>query len=264
MNSPIITLTTDFGWQDSYVAEMKGVILSKAPLAQIVDVSHEIAPQDIVHGAFVLSQTAAAFPAGSIHVAVIDPGVGTERDVICVTAREQHFILPDNGLMTFIVDRHEPSQIIRIDPTHLQLNQVSNTFHGRDIMAPAAAFVAEGNLAKELGVSIEHLVRIDFEPAECSGTTCTAHVLHVDHFGNVVTNLTSQQKTLPQEGSIVSLSAKQRAFELLAVSTYGNAREGDLVLLQGSHGRWEIAKVNDSANELLQLSRHDRVEFDWR
>ena len=151
MNPGILTLTTDFGISGPYVAAVKGVLLEQAPGVQIVDVCHTIAPQNILEGGFVLADIVDVFPAGTVHLAVVDPGVGTERRLIAVSVARQWFVLPDNGLITGVTRSRRPDRIREITSPAIRREVVSATFHGRDILAPAAAHLALGRSPEELG-----------------------------------------------------------------------------------------------------------------
>jgi S-adenosylmethionine hydrolase len=193
----IITLLTDFGLKDGFVGIMKGVILDIAPATQIVDITHEIAPQNILEGSLVLAQAANYFPAGSIHVAVVDPGVGTTRKPIAAKIGDQYFVGPDNGLFTGVIEiaekYNQPITFYHLTNPKYWLPQVSRSFHGRDIFAPVAAHLANGISLAELGTPIAEPARIMVPHPEQTLDGWAGQVLSVDHFGNLLTNITPEQ-----------------------------------------------------------------------
>jgi S-adenosylmethionine hydrolase len=189
---PIITLTTDFGLTDGYVGTMQGVILSIAPGATLVDLSHQVPAQDIRAGAFVLYQAAPFFPPETIHVAVVDPGVGSQRRAIAVRTSHGTFVAPDNGVLSYVLASAGDHTAVSLANPAYQLPRVSSTFHGRDIFAPTAAHLANGVALAELGPSAVGLVRLPMPRPEMSADgDLIAHVLHVDHFGNLILDVTA-------------------------------------------------------------------------
>ena len=188
MKRPLITLLTDFGAQDHYVAAMKGVILGICPQAVIVDISHEISPFQIASGAYTLAQAALAFPPGTIHVAVVDPGVGSPRRAIAARANRQIFLGPDNGLLSMAFGTSRAT-VVEITNRKLFRVPVSSTFHGRDIFAPVAAHLATGLRWSQLGPRLDDWHRGDFLlPQQTGSANWTGSVLSIDHFGNIITN----------------------------------------------------------------------------
>src|SRR3972149_2346849 len=190
--SAIITLTTDFGEGSRYVAAMKGVILSLNPAAGIIDLSHRVPHQDIRAGAIALAEAAPFFPPHTIHVAVVDPGVGTERRIGYARIGGQQFIAPDNGLLSRLAAAEPPSKIVCLDEPRFWLPRVSNTFHGRDIMPPVAARLSLGLAPDELGRPLEALVPLAWPEAEKVANRITGEVIEVDSFGNLVTNISRE------------------------------------------------------------------------
>jgi S-adenosyl-L-methionine hydrolase (adenosine-forming) len=227
MPAPLITLLTDFGHQDPYVGIMKGVIFGICPEARIVDLTHEVTPYQIAQAAFHLEQSWPYFPKGTIHLVVVDPGVGTARRPILVEAAGHFFIGPDNGVFSML----EPATVREIIVTD---SPTSHTFHGRDIFAPTAGRLANGAAPSELGTEIANPVRIMLE----EGT-----VLHIDHFGNVITNL----RAFPTAINVATRTIRNRA------STYAEAPPSELFLIEGSSGYIEIALNQGSAAERLGI-----------
>lgn len=256
----LITLTTDFGPQSPYVAVMKGVILSLHGDARIVDITHGIAPQDVRSGAIVLEDVAPRFPADTLHVAVVDPGVGTDRGLIYTRLGRQQFLAPDNGLLSRLALRTPPREIIRLTNPEFWLQPVSATFHGRDILAPVAARLSAGLDPRRLGPPQEKLVRLDWPQPVVHPHGIDGHVLAIDAFGNVVTNVTADM--LPDGGQRVRVACEGQ--EATAhVRTYGDAAAGTLVSLVGSTDRLELAVVGGSAAARLATQVDRAVTIRW-
>lgn len=189
---PIITLTTDFGLTDGYVGTMRGVILSIAPEATLVDLSHQIPAQDLWAGAFVLYQAVPFFPPEAIHAVVIDPGVGSERRALAVRTSQGIFVAPDNGVLSYVLATAHQHEAISLTNPAYQMPRVSTTFHGRDIFAPAAAHLANGVPLEELGPRAINLVRLPTPESKATAEgDLFAHVIHIDHFGNLILNVTA-------------------------------------------------------------------------
>jgi S-adenosylmethionine hydrolase len=260
MSGAVITFLTDFGLTDSYVGAMKGVVLGINPDVQLVDLTHQVPPQEVLHGAFLLGQAWSLFPAWTIHLAVVDPGVGTERQALLVNGKGHWFLVPDNGLITFALPPEQTDRAI-FQPysadvpdgfhAYVLTNQrywrqpVSATFHGRDIFAPVAAHFSLGVTPEELGEPVDTLTRLAVPVPQWQGDTLLAHVLYVDWFGNVVT-------TVPAEAlaSVTDMELDLNGMRVRGlVSTYA---QGDgLVALVGSHGYVELALTNGSAADDL-------------
>ena len=270
MRSGIVTLTTDFGADGPYVAAMKGVILGLAPDARLVDVSHAIPPQDVRAAGFVLAEIVACFPAGTVHLAVVDPGVGTDRRMVAVSIDDQWFVLPDNGLIANVLQGRPPSGAWELrNPKHRR-ETVSTTFHGRDVMAPAAAFLLEGGDPADLGPAVVDLTLLPIPQVVEDGEGIIGEVISVDRFGNLITNLSfSDSGKLPRDRCLVTIPGRKGAgapqpaeiesFPL--VRAYGDRPAGTLVALVGSNGRVEIAVVNGSAADRLEVGRGTKVEL---
>ena len=205
----IITLTTDFGPSSAYVAAMKGVILSINPDVQLVDLCHTIAPQQVMQGAQVLAETTTLFPADAIHVAVVDPGVGTSRAIIYAEFSTGRYVCPDNGLLGRLAVRETPSKIIRVEDTQFFRPIVSPTFHGRDIMAPVAAHLSLGIDPALLGPPHDHLRQLDWPGAEKVANRITGEVVAVDSFGNLITNITREMLTDVPTDETVSVRCEE-------------------------------------------------------
>jgi S-adenosyl-L-methionine hydrolase (adenosine-forming) len=247
----IVTLTTDFGLIGPYVAAMKGIVLGRVPGVQLVDVCHTISPQNVLEGAFVLAAIIDAFPAGTVHLAVVDPGVGTERRLIAVALADQWFVLPDNGLITGVATGRSPAGIWEIANPALSRPTIAPTFHGRDILAPAAAHLLLGRDPAELGpVRTRFITLRNFEPV-VNPNGFVGEVLFRDAFGNLITNVAAARlAAAPAQDWTVEI-AGSRIDGL--IRTYGDCPAGTLVALIGSSGWVEIAVVNGDASERLSV-----------
>lgn len=256
MPPPILTLTTDFGWDGPYVAAMKGVVLGLVPDARIVDVSHAVAPQNIREGAFVLSSVIDSFPKGSVHLAVVDPGVGTDRRLVAVQLLGHWFVLPDNGLIAGVLMGRMPEVVREITNPAIRRAQVSATFHGRDILAPAAAFLLGGGSAGDLGPIRESLIDLPDFLASPKPDGYLGEVLFRDPFGNLITNIRAEQVEGDPRGWIFEIAGRQ---VIGLVRTYGEHPSGKLVALVGSSSWVEIAVVNGDAARTLDAGRGTTV-----
>ncbi len=256
MPPPILTLTTDFGWDGPYVAAMKGVVLGLLPEARIVDVSHAVAPQNIREGAFVLSTVIDSFPTGTVHLAVVDPGVGTDRRLIAVKYRGHWFVLPDNGLIAGVLMGRTPDVVREITNPAIRRVQVSATFHGRDILAPAAAFLLGGGDDAELGLARQSVVDLPNFVAIPKHDGFLGEVLFRDPFGNLITSIRGEQV----EGRPKSWRFEVAGREVHGIQrTYGDSPSGTLVALIGSSAWVEIAVVNGDAARTLDAGRGTTV-----
>ena len=240
----VITLLTDFGLADYFVGAVKGAILSVNSSAAIVDITHEIPPQDIEAGAFTLFAAYKTFPAGTIHVAVVDPGVGSERRPIIVSAKDQFFVGPDNGLLTYICDREPSHRIVHVTSERFFRPSVSSTFHGRDVFAPVAAALSNGVALEDFGAEIDDAVRLP-------SLDTPPRIIHIDRFGNCVTNITRAEKSVVINGRTIS---EFRQF-------YGEGDHQSLFAIMGSAGFLEISVNGGSAAKVLGAKRGDAVSF---
>jgi len=247
---PIITLTTDFGVSSPYVAQMKGEILSRNREAVVVDITHAIAPQNVVEGAMVLADVARRFPTDTIHVAVIDPGVGTSRRLLYAEIDSQRYIAPDNGLLTLVVRRSTPTTLIELREDSYWNGQVSSTFHGRDILAPLAAHLSLGAEPARLGASANSLFLLSLPEPQIATDHIVGHVLLADSFGNLITNIYREQVCALAAPELLSVTCKERM--VCGISrTYGDRRPGEIVALFDSQGRLEIAVAHGNAAKLI-------------
>ncbi len=258
----IITLTTDFGTGSPYVAAMKGVILSINPAAMVVDLSHDVPPQDVRRGALVLDDTTEWFPPDTIHVAVIDPGVGTDRAIVYAHIGEHHYIAPDNGLLSRLVDRTRPSQIVELTDPAYWLKPVSNTFHGRDIMAPVAARLSLGLDPAKLGPTVTGLTDFEWPKVRITSTRVEGMVLEVDSFGNLITNIKAE--VLAGRPTDERVCVVCNIYETWGIyRAYADQPYGAFVAVVGSRGRVELALVGDNAAERLGIEVGAPVVLSW-
>ena len=258
---PVITLLTDFGSADYFVGAMKGVILSINPGATIVDITHEIPPQDIETGAFNLLSCYRQFPAGTIHVAVVDPGVGSDRRAIVIECADQLFVGPDNGLFSWICEREKNWTATQITNHKFFRKPVSNTFHGRDIFAPVAAALSAGHQPHEFGPPITDLAKLpSLETATPNENTVDGRIIHVDRFGNCVTNFT--RETLASRGAAMSWRIILNDHEIDSFrSFFADSSFDEVFAIVGSAGFIELCVRNGSAAELLNIQRGQRVQL---
>ena len=259
MARPILTLTTDFGLADHYVAAMKGVILGICPTAQIVDISHDVKPFAISEGAYLISQAYAAFPKKTVHIVVVDPGVGTARRPILMEAAGQRFVAPDNGALAMVYSR-ETHKIRLISNEKFFRKPVSKTFHGRDIFAPVAARVAAGEPPSRVGKIIDDYLRPVFEkPRRTGKRTWEGRILKIDRFGNIITNFqASEFPDLVLRNFTLALGPVQIG---VMAKTYAECGPGELFVIEGSSGYLEISVGQASAAKQIRCEAGAAVEL---
>ncbi|MGH7700250.1 MAG: SAM hydrolase/SAM-dependent halogenase family protein [Gemmatimonadales bacterium] len=238
MTAPIITLLTDFGTRDSYVAEVKAAVLSAAPVARLVDVTHEIPPGDIRAAAFILSRVWRRFPLGTVHVVVVDPGVGTGRRALAARGGDHFFVAPDNGLLSPLPDDTRFVQL-PVPPS------ASATFHGRDVFAPAAARLATGTPFSQLGRPVADVQRSPLPAPHFDGVAWSGEVMYVDRFGTLITNLRREHV---EQGVRLTVGGTDVG---PMRGTFGDVERGQFVAFVGSGGTVEIAVRGGSAARLL-------------
>lgn len=253
MSLPVITLTTDFGVGSAYVAMMKGVIHSRCSDPRIVDLCHSIPPQDVNYAGYYVREALPWFPAGTIHVIVVDPGVGTDRRMLYINVNGHHLLCPDNGVWTLLRQEKAPEVRILSNRQHW-LAEVSNTFHGRDVFAPCAAALASKVAPEKLGPITEEWVRLPITEPTVDGAMIQGEVVFIDTFGNLITNIPFQM--LPS--TIAVSMGSQRITRI--VPSYGHAATGEVIALSSSSGYLEIAVVNGNAEMKLQARRGEIVQ----
>ncbi len=260
----IIALITDFAISDGYIGVMKGVILSINPSVEIVDLAHEINKHDILSGAFILSSALKYFPKGTIFVGVIDPGVGTERKGIAIKTKNYYFVGPNNGLFSLATMIDPIEEIVELKNSEYFLPSISYTFHGRDIFAPVAAWISKGVKLRKLGpkLPLSEYVTLDIGEPRIEKDSYTCTVIGIDGFGNIITNL-SGEIFERREGYgrifLVYRQGREERFLATYVRTYGEAEEGENIILIGSHGNIEIAVNKGSAAERLGIKVRDKI-----
>jgi S-adenosylmethionine hydrolase len=253
MPEPIITLTTDFGEASPYVAALKGVILGAAPRARIVDLSHQIPPQDVRHAAFFLAVAVPHFPPDVLHVVVVDPGVGTERAILFVELEDHKLLVPDNGCWSDLARLSKIRRVIQVAEEKYWRPPVCSTFHGRDIFAPVAAHLGKGIAPEKLGPPAQSWVSLEPAMLEKSRDSVAGEVIFIDHFGNLITNIPeSMVAALPGKEREVTLAKKQLRCRF--VTTYGDAKPGTLLGLISSAGTFEIARAQGNARARLKAA----------
>ncbi|MFH1092153.1 MAG: SAM-dependent chlorinase/fluorinase [Pseudomonadota bacterium] len=248
----IITLTTDFGLKDNYVGVMKGVILGLNPEARLVDLGHELPPHDAFQAAFFIYSAHAYFPAGAIHLVVVDPGVGSERAILAIKTGGQIFIAPDNGLVSYILDVRPDFVARRIENQDLMLPAISRTFHGRDIMAPAAAHLSNGVALEAVGPETKDIVRLPTLKPELKPDLIQGRVIYVDRFGNLITNIPVSEVEARAGGGLVIQAGPVRLNAL--APNYQTAAPGEYLAVGGSSGFLEIARNQKPAHRPPELT----------
>lgn len=239
---PIVTLLTDFGLDDAYVGMMKGVVHQRAPRAAMVDLTHAIGPQDVRSAGYTLADSWRFFPPGTIHVAVVDPGVGSERPILAARVEGQTLLAPDNGLLTAVFEQAAPTELRQVSNKDVFLKTISQTFHGRDIFAPTAGALAGGMALEDVGPPTETWVTLDLpKPRVDDAGVVRGEVVAVDHFGNLITNVPGPMLPLRPRVSIAD-----RAIDRLSRS-YAESEPGELLAIVSSAGRLEVAKNRGSA-----------------
>lgn len=257
----VIALMSDFGVRDYYVAAMKGVILQIDPKATIIDVTHDIGSQDILHGAFVLRQTMPYFPEGTIFVAVVDPGVGTRRHILAARYSNRTILAPDNGLLTLVHRDAELQEIRIVENRRFFANTLSSTFHGRDIFAPVAAHLSRGAAMDHLGPVADRIEIMDLaRPTVQQDGTLDGEVMLVDRFGNLITNISTMDLSAANIRRNLEVSIADHDIGPIR-ATYAEVAQGELVALIGSSLMLEVAVNQGSAAEKLSLGRGAPVKL---
>lgn len=274
--APLVALLTDFGTADGYVGTMKGVVLGIVPDARLVDISHEIAPQDVRQAAYVLYTAYCFFPPHTVHLIVVDPGVGSTRRPIAVRTSVGSFVAPDNGVLSYVMAREDVEAVVELADPRYRLPEVSHTFHGRDIFSPAAGHVAAGVPIEALGPPVPDPVTFPAPRLEISVQGVAGEVLHVDHFGNVITSvglLSWTESELTLEPAFGDVGGGERVrfqaagavvvvagHEIAGVHrTYAEVAPGETLALVGSEGHLEIAVREGNAARKLGLRAGDPV-----
>jgi len=260
---PVITLTTDFGLKDGNAGVMKGVIWNIAPQVQFADLSNQISPQNIAEAALVLGRAAPFFPSGSIHLVVVDPGVGTQRRPIAALVGEQYVVAPDNGVITPLLERAESEiktiQIVHLNKPQYWLPVVSHVFHGRDIFAPVAGHLAAGVSLEELGTPIHDPVRLELPQPKATPNGWRGEIIHIDHFGNIASNIMRSHLGESPAATIRICGVNIGGM----VKTFGERQAGELIALYGSSGNLIVSVVNGNAAQRVDAHPGDPVEVTY-
>ncbi len=282
--SGAIALLTDFGTRDWYVGALKGVIASRAPGVPLIDITHEVPPHDVMAGAFTLAAVVPWFPIGTVFLAVVDPEVGSRRSLVAARVDGRYLVGPDNGLLALCIAGGRHVRIIRLTNSRYWLTPLSRTFHGRDIMAPVAAHLATGGTLASLGVPMRRIIPLALPSVERRGRTMRGRIVHIDAFGNLVTNLrpldfgygldretfarSRPERAKRVEGRLPAHAGRGRAprcrykrRDIRVVSSYAEGSAGELIAITGSLGMVELAVRARSAQRLVHAKRGDPVEL---
>ncbi len=254
----IVTLTTDFGLRDPYAAAMKAAILGISPGVAIVDITHDVEKFNIRAGAFVLGSATPYFPEGTVHVAVVDPGVGTQRRPIAIETKHSFFVGPDNGLLILPAEAQGIKHIYELTSRRFMLSHVSSTFHGRDIFAPAAAHLVNGTAIEEFGPQLISVVKPDFAEVVRNKNFLFGEVLHVDDFGNIITNIHAKDIAEFREGMLLIEFSDQKV-QLRLSRAYADSKPQEPLALIGSHNYLEIALNQGSAAAKFGSKAGDKI-----
>jgi len=257
--SQIITLTTDFGLQDHYVSAMKAVMLGIAPDVRFVDVSHEIPAQDIMAGAWVVKNTAFLYPPGTVHLVVVDPGVGTSRHPIALKIRDQYFVGPDNGIFSLLFKEYE-YEAYKLNNSTYWAQGLSNTFHGRDVFAPVSAHLSTGVSLDEVGEPIDDLVTYHWAVPIADKDGLQGWVVHIDRFGNLITNISDKLIEDHLKRKSVKIYVGNTMLDKV-VSTFGDVEEGEPAAFIGSSGMLEIGINKGNAARMLSVDKGAQISI---
>lgn len=258
----IVTFLTDFGLKSSYPAQMKATLLSITD-AEIVDITHNITPHNITEGAFLLKNSIEYFPIGTIHVAVIDPGVGSNRKGIVIVTPTEVFVGPDNGLMIPAAQKASRFKVFEIKNKKLMLPNISNTFHGRDIFTPVAAYILEGINFDEIGPTIDDYVKIDLDDVIIDEKYIQGKVLHIDSFGNIITNIKKQLLQNKCEfDNILNFFINRKKYRIKFVKSYDFVEKKELLSTIGSSEYLEISINQGNASKELNIKPEDKIKID--
>jgi S-adenosyl-L-methionine hydrolase (adenosine-forming) len=249
--------------QDPYVAEMKAIILGICPKAVIVDISHEVEKFDIRMGAYILASTSSYFPKGTVHVAVVDPEVGTSRRCLIVQTKRSFFVGPDNGVLILAAEKEGIVGAYEIASPKYMLSRVSSTFQGRDVFAPAAAHLCEGVNPVDFGAIIKDFVKPKFSKVKFRKGKVVGEVLHVDRFGNIVTNIREESLSCLKVKDFARVNINQRETKLKLGKSYAEAKLNESLVLVGSQGYIEIAKYKGNASEEFNAKPSDKITLSF-
>jgi S-adenosylmethionine hydrolase len=258
MRNSLITLLTDFGTKDHYVASMKGTILNINPQCTLIDITHHVSPHDIKEGAFLLANAYSAFPKGTIHLSVVDPGVGGPRKPILLVTTYYFFVGPDNGLFTIILKREKVKKVVALTNQKYFLSHISSTFHGRDLFAPVAAYLSLGVKPEAFGPELDSWVELDFEKPRIREGRLIGEILNIDAFGNLISNIDEKQFFhFVKDHSFVIRTGKRTIQGLK--KGYWEGKRNEVMALIGSGGFLEISVREGNAQKRLKVKKGDRI-----
>ena len=258
MRNSVITLLTDFGTKDHYVASMKGTILNINPRCTLIDITHHITPHDIKEGAFLLGNAYSSFPKGTIHLSVVDPGVGGLRKPILLVTTNYFFVGPDNGLFTFALKREKVKKAVALTNPKYFLSPVSNTFHGRDLFAPVAAYLSLGVKPEAFGPELNSWVELDFAKPRIREGRLIGEILHIDAFGNLISNIDKEQLFHFVKDHSFVIRVGKRTIRGLKKG-YWEGKRNEAMALIGSGGFLEISVREGNAQKVLRVKKGDQV-----
>jgi S-adenosylmethionine hydrolase len=260
---PVITLLTDFGTEDYYVASVKGTILKINPGCTLIDITHQVRPHDIEEGAFILANAYSCFPRGTIHLTVVDPEVGSSRNPILLVTENYFFVGPDNGLFTFCLLKERVKEAFALTNKKFFLSRVSTTFHGRDIFASVAGYLSLGTKPRAFGREIKSWVKLPFRKPNIGKRELTGEIFHVDIFGNLVSNIGEEEVSNFTKGRSFAIRIGKTSLQGLKKS-YWEVRKGEPLALIGSGGYLEVAVREGSARKVLKAQRGDPIIVECR
>lgn len=261
MQEAIITILTDFGEKDPYVGAMKGVILSICPHAKIIDLSHNIQKHNIREGAFFLFSVAKYYPKNTIHLVVIDPGVGSDRKPLIIQSKNFIFVGPDNGVLSIAASEDEIQKIVTITNSSYFLKPISNTFHGRDIFAPVAAHLANNEPIERFGHITKDWIQLKLPKVQVKDNMINAEIIHIDRFGNIITNIPKKllQNRPEFRKGILEIKIKDKELKIPLCSSYNQVKQGEFLGIIGSTNYLEISKNQESAANALDVQIQEKI-----
>jgi len=254
---PIITLLTDFGYQDGFVGTMKGVLLSINPAVQIIDIAHDLSPGDINSGAFVLAHTYSYFPAKTINVVIVDPGVGSDRRALCVQTDNYYFVAPDNGVLKWIFKDNPDANVVELSQKKYFLENISNTFHGRDIFAPVAAYLSKGINISQFGNIIKDYNKGTLPKYIIAKNKILGEIIHIDRFGNLISNISAKDFSRDK----IERIKLPRHILYTINNSYNQLPDKQPFAITGSHGSIEIAIYDNNAANVLNYKIGTPIEL---
>ncbi len=262
----VISLITDFGNSDYFTGVIKGVILSICPHVPIVDITHDIEPYNIAQSGFVLSNSYHFFPRGTVHLAVVDPGVGSSRKILIVKTQDYFFVLPDNGIISWIEKREKNISVFELAQTDIYTDSPSATFHGRDIMAPVSAKIASGTKPEDLGRITENFVKTEIPLSRIKGDKIEGAIIYCDHFGNLITNIRKEDyEKISQSKKNSKILIEVNKIDINGISScYSDGSDSNVNALWGSHGNLELFVKEKNAKEIHGIKTGTAVEIIFR